>query len=276
MRSIGIVNIAERDDKKRKWEKKQFTKTARFINKISKIKLKWPSKSKSDIETRNLVNMDDDVDSLSAKSASDTYTDTIFNRKQLKHALSEPIRASNSFSAAANKPKKTDRQSKCTINGIVDENGTYHIDQSLFGFQNPHKSKTDAAVYNNSNKKRSALSTITGSSPKFLSYQRNKKKKTPKKYGNGYKANGKINFLEISQQIKGLKKLLSEKKSLSEIISIYHHQYGFCVEFIVYLLTTIDQMCPEYIYVVSRHVDKQIKILHGLSLWQYILRCASL
>merc|ERR1712176_473315 len=42
MRSIGIVNIAERDDKKRKKEKKQFTKTARFMNTLSKIKLKWP------------------------------------------------------------------------------------------------------------------------------------------------------------------------------------------------------------------------------------------
>merc|ERR1712154_612109 len=58
MRSIGIVNIAERDDKKRKKEKKQFTKTARFVNKISKIKLlKWPSKisSKEQSETKNLM-----------------------------------------------------------------------------------------------------------------------------------------------------------------------------------------------------------------------------
>ena len=253
--------------KKRKRSKKQFTKTARLLNKISKIKLKWPSKSKEDkcddIETKNLfaAMAEEEIDSKST-AIDNVFDSDIMPCKQLRNSLSEPIAISK------NKMIKKQKQ-KQQIDGIVDENDendSYHIDQSLFTFQNPHKSKL---VNGNTKKTRSALSTISA-----LSYQRiNKRKKTEQnnnKYG--YKANGKINFLEISQQMQGLKKLLSEKKTLSEIICIYHQQYGFCIEFIVYLLTTIDQMCPEYIYVVSRHVDKQIKILHCLSLWQYILR----
>merc|ERR1712083_270980 len=48
--------------------------------------------------------------------------------------------------------------------------------------------------------------------------------------------------------------------------------YGFCIEFVVYLLTKIDEVCPSYIYVISHVVDKPIKEFGQLSLWQFILR----
>merc|ERR1711972_874131 len=64
----------------------------------------------------------------------------------------------------------------------------------------------------------------------------------------------------------------AHKDVLGHVVSIYYKQYSFSVQFIVYLLTTIDEVCPEFIYLIAPHVDTPYPILEGWSLWQYLLR----
>jgi len=56
------------------------------------------------------------------------------------------------------------------------------------------------------------------------------------------------------------------------VVSTYYEKYSFSVQFIVYLVTMIDGVCPEYIYLISPHIDTPNAILDGWSLWQYLLR----
>ncbi len=75
MRSIDIINIVSHDDNIRKKEKKQFTRKAKLIRKLSNIKLRFGSininknitKTDNDIENKNFL-------SNSSFSASDCDT----------------------------------------------------------------------------------------------------------------------------------------------------------------------------------------------------------
>eukprot|EP01084_Bolivina_argentea_P172988 299631_1 len=252
MRSLGLLNITEKDDKLRKKERNTFSRKTKFIEKLSQIKLKWGPKAAT---SRSSV---DDIEST--KFLSSSLSD-VEDENPMNKTISDEIESDNNN----NNPMI---ESDDDDDG---ENDAYHIDQSVFTFQNPYDAEEAQR------KKYKDYTDIVGrsSSSRFLNKRPRKSKKknaifSHNKYG--FKPNGKVNASAISEQIHGLRKLLSEKKTLSEIISIYYQQYGFCVEFIVYLIATIDETCTAYVSVISRHVDKQMKILHGLSIWQYMLR----
>jgi len=129
----------------------------------------------------------------------------------------------------------------------------YVIDQRAFTFQNPHRHK---------HAMRSSKHTQRLKKPARVF----KKTKTPNFKGT------KMNLVEIERQTAGLKQLLSEKKTLSEIVSVYHKQYGFCVDFVVSLIASMPRTLPQFVPQIAHKIDTPLRALRGLSVWQYVLR----
>lgn len=90
----------------------------------------------------------------------------------------------------------------------------------------------------------------------------------------GIRANGRINRNMIDNQMKELEGLVNKKKSLSVIIDTFHSTKQFPLEFVVCLLCQIDLIKPNGQKYINNRVnpDKPYKVLHSMSLWQFILR----
>eukprot|EP01083_Nonionella_stella_P292248 994044_1 len=232
MRSIDIVSIVSRDEQIRKKEKKQFTRKAKLIRKLSSIKLRFGSNkngsnrndsdaienknflsnsSFSDFENDKICTSDgneSNASTQSTKSNTDTDNDNPIPNSMIIYPYNNGLQ--HGTKQDINKKKKT------KINGIRNgKNGGYHIDQSLFTFQNPNKtgqnvinkqrassylqkrSKKNLGIY--VSKSRSPSPGGKGNTGRF--YRKKKKSKNANRYG--FKTNGKINMLDMNSQIPG-------------------------------------------------------------------------
>jgi len=255
IRSLDIVQIAERDDTIRKAERRQFSRRAKLINKLSRIKSRFSKKAPVESEER-------------------------FYRRA--HSMD------TSYSAEP-RPMALHRQPRQRIPSSDSISETLSSDQ--FPNSNVQMKRTkmfvpnlSATPYVRGHAHHCSVDHTADSASHFTG--RGSKGASRRRAGNRMNANSntksggsrKINFMELNRQSAGLSKLLSQfvefsdKDVLGHIIAIYHRQYMFSVQFIVYLMTTIDEACPEYVYLVAPHVDTPNTILDGWSLWQYLLR----
>lgn len=170
--------------------------------------------------------------------------------------------------------EKKSRTPNFNTNGIRNGKFGWRIDQSLFGFPTQDNPLQLGVGKRTANKRSTYFSTPFGTksrSPSPNGVRKGYKSKN-KSNPHGFKPNGRINTGLVDKQMPNLKHLLSNRRSISAIIDTFYKDFTFPVEFIVYLICQIDIKCPKYINAVSRSVDKQIKTLHNLSLWQYVLR----
>ena len=228
------------------------------------------------------------------------------NKKLKKHQTIDSFSITSINNNSANKPslslknaQSAQQTQSTTTHSILSmstksflqrsKNNQFYIDQSRWRIND----RSTPSFYNNNNndnKRNNYHSRSPSPSPRN---NKRKQKKLYNKFINGHNnptkitktinkingrhglfPNGKVNNIEIAKQIKVLKQLFESKKKLSEIITIYFVQYGYCIDFIVYLISIIDitEELLKYINIVSIHVDKKISILHKMSIWQYIIR----